>query len=211
MTLLELGGPALWAILFVGLCAAALFLERLFHLHRATLRGDGFVEGILRVLGQGNTFEAATLCEEAPGPVAHLVKTAVLHAGDDLAVLRQALEEAGLQEIPRLQRGLPLLSVFAQILPLLGLLGTVAGLMRLLYRLQSAAEPPVFAPEFTGGLWEALITTAAGLGVAIPVYVAVHYLHGRVEALILDMEQVAAEILGFMARRPLPPAERPRP
>ena len=67
MVLLEYGGVAMWPILVVVLISMAIFLERVFHLHRATLRGDGFVEGILRVLGQGNTFEAATLCEEAPG------------------------------------------------------------------------------------------------------------------------------------------------
>lgn len=210
LVLLEQGGPVLWVIAAIFAAAAVIAVDRFYHLQRATLRGEDFLPGILRVLGQGNTFEAATLCEEAPGPVAHLAKTAVLHAGDDLPALRQAIEEAGLQEVPRLERGLPLLGVFAHVLPLLGLLGTVTGLITLLADFE-AAEPLVFSSDLVRGMREALVTTGAGLGGAILVHVAVHYLYSRVERLILDMERATGEILGFMARRSLLPTESPAP
>ena len=94
------GGPVVWLLLAGGFFALLVFLERLFNLHRAQIAADDFLKGIYNILNRGNVVEAATLCEEAPGPVARLALAAVLHHDDSPEDLARAIEDAGLEEIP---------------------------------------------------------------------------------------------------------------
>ncbi len=177
----------------------AVFLERLFHLHRAQIHARDFLEGIFTVLRSGNLAEAVSLCDEAPGPVARIVRAALLHYDDDPADLRRAIEEAGLAEIPRLEHRVPLVRTVAHAAPAMGLLGTVLGMARLLLVLQQQG-PLVHAGDLAGGLRQALVTTAAGLAVAIAARVGYDLLVARVEAILLDMERASGEIAGYLAR-----------
>ncbi|MDK2857053.1 MAG: biopolymer transport protein ExbB [Verrucomicrobiota bacterium] len=191
------GGTVLWLILAGGFISLTIFLERFFHLHRAQIKIDDFLNGITTNLSHGNDLEAISICNQTPGPAAHLVRTALLHRDDSKGELVKAVQQAGIREIPRLERHMNLLIILAQILPMLGLLGTVLGLLTMLAALQ-AGSPLAEIGDLAGGLWTALITTALGLITGIPAYAGYHFLVSRVESIALDMEQTAEEIIYFL-------------
>ena len=195
--LIQKGGPMMWLILAVSIVAVVLFLKKLFDLHRAQIKWVDFLKGIYNILGRRNVVEAVSICEETPGPVASIVRAAVLHHDEDKESIQRAIEEAGLAEIPRLERNLTMLATLAQITPMMGLLGTVLGMMQVLLAVQEKS-PLVHSGDLMGGLWQALISTAASLAVAIPIYAGYNLLVGRVESIVLDMERASVEILAFL-------------
>lgn len=197
LNLMGNGGPVIWLLLACGLFAALVFVERLFNLHRAQIAADDFLKGVYNILNRDNPVEAATICEEAPGPVARLALAAVLHHDDALENIGRAIEDAGLEEIPRMERGLGWLATVARITPLIGLLGTVLGMMDVLQAAHRAA-PLVSMADLTGGLWAALSSTALSLVVAILVYAGYNLLVSRVESILLDMERSASALMNFM-------------
>ncbi|MBA3850165.1 MAG: MotA/TolQ/ExbB proton channel family protein [Opitutus sp.] len=193
------GGPVMWLLLAVGLVALVIFIERALFLHRGQIRSTEFLNGIKNLLQKDRLMEALTLCEETPGPVAAVVKAGLRHARDDEPGLRFAVQEAALTEIPVLERRIGALAAIAQIAPLLGLLGTLLGMIRTFWLFNHGgnyATPAVLS----GGMWEALLTAAAGLAIAIPAHLARHFLHGRVRALVHDMEWVGNELLRYLLR-----------
>ena len=197
LNLMGNGGPVTWLLLICGLFAALVFFERLFNLHRAQIAADDFLKGVYNILNRDNPVEAAAICEEAPGPVARLALAAVLHHDDTLENIGRAIEDAGLEEIPRMERGLGWLATLARITPLIGLLGTVLGMMDLLLAAQRAA-PLVQSADLTGGLWRALSATALSLVIAILAYAGYNLLVSRVESILLDMERSASALVNFM-------------
>jgi biopolymer transport protein ExbB len=199
-TLIQKGGPMMWLILVGSIVAAVVFLKKLFDLHRAQINWSDFLKGIYNILARRNVIEAISICEETPGPVASVVRAAILHHDEDKESIRQAIEEAGLEEIPRLERHLNMLATLAQIMPMMGLLGTVLGLIQVLLAFQEKS-PLVHSGDLMGGMWQAMITTAASLAVAIPIYAGYNLLVGRVESIVLDMERASVEILAFLSGR----------
>lgn len=191
------GGPVMWLISAGAFIALVIFLERFFHLHRAQIKIDDFLNGIITNLTRGNDLEAVSICDQTPGPAAHLVRTALLHRTDPKDDMIKSVQQAGIREIPRLERHMNLLITLAQVLPMLGLLGTVLGLLQMLAALQ-AGSPLAEIGDLSGGLWKALLTTAAGLISGIPAYAGYHFLVSRVESIALDMEQTAGEIIYFL-------------
>lgn len=191
------GGPLMIVLGVCSVVAVWIFLERLFHYHRAQIRVDEFMQGIRNVLKRQNIVEAIAICDETPGPVAHTLKAAILKHDGTRDEIRAAIEDAGLAEVPRLEKNLPVLATIAHVAPLLGLFGTVLGMIKAFIVVQQKA--PIVQPgDLAGAIWEALITTAGGLAVAIPTYVAFNYLVSRVEGLVLDMEKASAEIVNFL-------------
>ncbi len=191
------GGPALWVIMAAGLAAFVVFLERALHLHRARIKSEDFLKGIMNILSRGNVTEALTICEETPGPVAYIVKTAILHRQDEKDGIRTAVDDASLAEISRMERRLVVVATVAQIAPLLGLLGTVLGIVEAVLIMQAQA-PLIHSPDILGGIFRALISTAAGLTVAIPCYAAFNLLIVKIDRIVLDMERSASEIVAFI-------------
>src|SRR6476620_12351832 len=127
--LLKAGGPVLWLIILTSAVALVVFIERFFHCHRAQINSSEFLNGVRNVLRRDNVVEAISICDATPGPVARLVKIAILNRENGRDGVREALEEAGLLEVPRLEDKLNLLATIAQIAPIMGLLGTVLGFM----------------------------------------------------------------------------------
>ena len=193
------GGPVMWLLVLLGLVAAVIFIERALFLHRAQIRSTEFLNGIKNLLQKDRLMEALTLCEESPGPVAKLVKSGLRHAGDDELAMRFAVQEAALAELPVLERRISALAAIGQIAPLFGLLGTLLGMIKTFWLFNQGgnyATPAVLA----GGRWEALLTSAAGLVVAIPAHLGRHFLAGRVRALVQDMEWAGNELMRFLLR-----------
>lgn len=191
----------IWVIVAASAVAVAVFLERLLQYHREQINSTAFLNGVRNVLRRDNVVEALAICDATPGPVARLVKVAILNRERGREAVREALEDAGSWEVPRLEQKLNLLATIAQIAPLLGLLGTVMGLMDV-FRVVENAGLSASVNDLSGGIWKALISTAAGLAVAIPSYAGYNYLVGRVNTIVLDMEQVSSEILNIVTSAP---------
>jgi biopolymer transport protein ExbB len=193
------GGPVMWLLVVLGLAALIVFVERVLFLHRSQIRSTEFLNGIKNLLQKDRLMEALTLCEETPGPVAKLVKAGLRHAGADEAAMRFAVQEAALAELPVLERRVSALAAIAQIAPLFGLLGTLLGMIKTFWLFNQGgnyATPAVLA----GGMWEALLTAAVGLAVAIPAHLGRHFLSGRVRVLVQDMEWVANELMRYLGQ-----------
>jgi biopolymer transport protein ExbB len=120
-TLLANGGPVIWLILIAAAAAAVVFVERALFCHRSQINSAEFLNGVRTVLKRGNVVEAIAICDATAGPVARLVKAAILHREQGRDRVREAVEEAGLTEVPQLEERLNLLATIAQISPLLGL------------------------------------------------------------------------------------------
>ena len=196
----------LWVILGASALALAVFCERLLQYHREQINSTEFLNGVRNVLRRDNVVEALAICDATPGPVARLVKVAILNRERGREAVREALEDAGGWEVPRLEQKLNVLATVAQIAPLMGLLGTVLGFMKVFKTVQDAGLN-AHVGQLSLGIWQALICTAAGLAVAIPSYAGYNYLVGRVNNIVLDMEQVSSEILTTVTS-PMEPVSR---
>jgi biopolymer transport protein ExbB len=192
--LLASGGPMLWVIILAGAAGIVVFIERALHCHRAQINSTEFLNGVRTVLKRENIVEAISICDATPGPVSRLVKTAILNRDHGRDRVREALEEAGLAEVPRLEERLDLLATLAQLAPLLGLLGTVLGFIKAFTKLQ-AAGLYAHGGLMNEGVGQALVCCAAGLAVAIPLHAGYNYLVSRVNHIVLDMERAANEIV----------------
>src|SRR5436305_12087646 len=164
--LLKAGGPVLWLIILTSAVAVVVFIERFLHYHRAQINSTQFLNGVRTVLKRNNVVEAISICDATPGPVARLVKTAILNQDHGRERMREALEEAGLGEVPRLEEKLNLLATIAQIAPLLGLLGTVLGFIDTFGLMQSNGLHAQMR-DLSEGVWRALVSAAMGLAVSI--------------------------------------------
>ncbi len=196
-TLLEEGGLLMWPMLLLSIFGFIIFIERFLFLHRGQIRSDTFLAGIRTLLGKGRLVEALTVCEETPGPVASIVKAALLAHDRGEERMRAAIQAAAMVEIPSLERRVGTLAAVARVAPLIGLLGTVVGMVEAFY---SISEEGAYAHMGTlsSGFASALITTAAGIAVAIMAHLAFHFLSGRVRALVHDMEYAGHDIMQFM-------------
>jgi len=196
-TLLANGGPVIWPILLAGAIAIVVFIERVLYCHRSQINSIEFLNGVRTVLKRENVVEAISICDATPSPVARLVKTALLNRDHGRDRVREAVEEAGLAEVPLLEEKLNLLATIAQITPLLGLLGTIMGFMEIFSQMQEAGLYANFG-QLSHGVWRALICAAAGVAVAIPVHAGYNYLVSRINKIVLDMERAAGEIVNIV-------------
>jgi biopolymer transport protein ExbB len=200
--LLANGGPIMYLIILVSAVAAVVFVERFLHCHRAQINSTEFLNGVRTVLKRNNVVEALSICDATPGPVARLVRTAILNREHGRERVREALEEAGLAEVPRLEEKLNLLATIAQLAPLLGLLGTILGFIQTFHRMSQAGLHAQVG-DLSNGIWQALVCAAAGLAVSIPAHAGYNYLVSRVNSIVLDMERAATEIVNIVVTDPV--------
>lgn len=194
--LMKKGGPVMWIIFVCGAMALFIFLLKVFQFHREEVGVRELLRGLFNALKRNGLVEALTLCDTTPGPVARLLGAGILahQRGDEN--IRGAMDEAALEEIAKLERHIRLLGTLTYIMPLLGLLGTVLGMLGVFESLSgSFSSEAVSFP-----VWQALLTTAAGLSFTIPCHVGYNYLIGRVESMVLDMEKAAVELTSFFER-----------
>ncbi len=197
------GGPLMFLILLCSVIALAVVLERLWHLRRAKINTEEFMEDIAETLRRNKIMEAIDKCNAMPGPIAHILKAGILKHDRPRIEIKEAIEDAGLHEVPRLEKNLGALATIAHISPLLGLLGTVTGMVRAFQVIEQKAIVlmPINPGDLAGGIWEALITTVAGLSVAIPTYVAYNFLVSKVDGFVLEMEKSATDIINILGTK----------
>lgn len=197
-----MGGPVVWLILACGLLAFGVFVERALSLHRARINYSDFLHGIFNCMRQvkpqdAHVLEALTLCDETPGPVAYLAKMAISCRDASAYDLDRTLQDTAAAEISRMERRLAVIALIAQIAPLLGLFGTVLGILDGVVVFH-AQGPLIQSANLLDGLLLSLASTVAGLGVAIPCYAAFNILVIKVDRIVLDMERTRYEIVAFL-------------
>ncbi len=197
LSLFAKGGPMMFVLLALGALGAMLFVERTLYLHRGQIRAKAFVDGLKNILAKRRLVEALTVCEETPGPVAAVAKAALLHASDPADAMRFHVQEAAIVELPALERRLGSIAAIAQVAPLVGLLGTLLGMITTFTAFEKGGNYAM-AGALSAGMWQALLSTAASLMLAIPAHLAHHFLSGRVRAIVRDMEWSANEVMKYL-------------
>ncbi|CAN5690479.1 hypothetical protein BH09VER1_BH09VER1_04010 [soil metagenome] len=194
LDLIQKGGPLMWVIVVCSIAAVGAFFERLLYLHKASIPTSDLLRGLSNLLHKENYAEAIQECAGTPGPVARVAHAVILRHDAPRAELRDIAQEAGQLEVPKLERNLPFLATIAYTAPLLGLLGTLLGLLEAFQQIR-AERGYATAIDIAGGVYESLLTAAASLAVAIPAFIAYSYLSARVNRLVHDMERVGIEVL----------------
>ena len=200
------GGPVMYPLGMLSVVALAIILERLWVLRSVNYLQPGTVNALAGLLG-GRDFKAATdYCRRHPGPFTELVSTLVENRNAPYDELKEILEDTGRRQLLGLQRGLPALATIVGGAPLLGLLGTVLGMIAIFKAVASGGTG--ITEQLATGISQALITTATGLIIAIPALFIHSYLEARAVAILADIE---AQLMDFLhlVRRPEPVAEEP--
>lgn len=195
--MLAQGGILMWPIGICSIVALAITVERLLSLRRATIDTREFMDHMRTVLRKNRIREAIETCDETTGPIARIMKAGILRRNSSKEDIREAIEDAGHLEIPRLERYLSALATCANIAPLLGLLGTVAGMIKAFAQIQTKGGQ-VNPGDLAEGISNALVTTAAGLSVAIPTLIVYNYIVARVDNMILEMEVSSSELVELL-------------
>ena len=199
--LFQQGGALMWAILAASVVGVGVFLERMWSLQRSRVHPRAFVERIRALVAKGKTSEALLLCEENGSSIAIVIAGALraYENANERRDIKEAVEEVGAREVAHMDRNVEIVGVIATITPLLGLLGTVVGMIQVFREFVTAYASGAVGPDsFAQGIWQALITTAYGLTVAIPTLLLYRYLQGRNNALVLEMEEDAMGIVNLL-------------
>lgn len=191
------GGPVMWPLLVLSLLGVAVIVWRWLALRAATANVAPFMAALRDRLLAADIMGAIEVCDAHPSPVARIVKAGLLKVGRPKEDLELSLQDASAHELSNLERGLPILATVAMIAPLLGFLGTVTGMIN---SFEALARVGLNNPAaVASGISEALITTAAGLIIAIPVQMAYNYLISRINTLVRNMEAAANLVLQALA------------
>lgn len=186
-----------WLLLLCSVFSIGIFLERYLHFHRSRINVSDLLHGIGNLVRRKNYAEALHECAGTPGPVARVVHSAILRHNAPRAELKDIVQEAGQLEVPQLERNLAVLRNMAYIAPLIGLLGTVLGLLKTFVQISQNSGFTTTA-EISAGLYESLITSAVGIVVAIPAFTFYSYLASFARTLMHDMERGGIEIVNII-------------
>jgi len=195
------GGPLMIPIGLCSVLALTIFLERIWAVQRNRVLPPHFLSVLEPYIRERKWGDARRLADGSDSSIAHVLRGGLRRVGESRASVREGLEEAGRRAAERLSRYVGGLGAIASVSPLLGLLGTVTGMIEVFQRVDDTirATGDVQPGELASGIWEALMTTAAGLAVAIPTYIAAKYLEGRIDRYVAEMEERADVFADYMA------------
>ena len=197
--LISKGGVIMWPILICSILALSIAIERFYSLRRVSIDTREFMDVIRTALRQNRIQEAIQICDETHAPIARIVKAGILKYDRSREDIREAIEDAGHLEIPRLEHYMSALATCANVAPLLGLLGTVQGMIKCFAAIENK-QGQVNPSDLAEGIANALITTFAGLMVAIPTLVVHNYLVSRVDTMVLEMEIGSSELVDVLTK-----------
>ncbi len=201
--LFERGGILMYPIAACAILALGILIERWVALQRNRVAPRTLMASVLRLVRERKYGETESTVAAHDSSVAALIQVGIKHRGRRREVLRDAFEEAGRQELAYLERHVGALGTIANVAPLLGLLGTVAGMIQAFQQVvvQVAQESSVDPGHLASGIWAALITTAAGLTVAIPAFLAFRFLQSRIDRYAVEMEDFSLQLVDLLERR----------
>jgi len=195
--LISKGGPLVWLLMACMGMSLAIFLERLAYYHRAGMNIGEFLSGLASLIRRRNYAEALQEALATRVPAGRVIHAALLRHHAPREQLKEIVQEAGQLEVPRLERYLGILNAIAHVAPLIGLLGTVIGLLNSFTNLSSAQGVSTPA-EVAAGLYQSLVTAALGLVVAIPAYLCYAFLSARARSIMHDLERAGVEIVNLI-------------
>ena len=197
------GGPMMLPILLCSVIAAAIVIERFIYLRSIKMNTRKFIGEISYALKRNRADEAIAMCDQSPGPLPRVLKAGILKYDRSRQEMKEAIEDAALHEIPRLEKNVGILATIAQISPLLGFLGTVIGMVEVFQGIQakSGVVSAVTAADISSGVWQALISTVAGLVVAIPVITAYNYFVYKFNYIVREIEISATDLVGILSEK----------
>jgi biopolymer transport protein ExbB len=199
--MMQRGGPLMLVLLACSVVALGVFIERMFYYKRSRMNVSEFLAGVLALVRRQSYAEAITRCEEGHGPIVSVVRTAIYKRHLPPAELREVVREIAQLEIPHLEANISLLGTLGYTAPLLGLFGTVTGMIAAFEQINRTSGTASVG-ELSQGIYTALITTAAGLAVAIPCYLAHNFLVAQVHSLVADMERAGIETIHTLTDLP---------
>ncbi len=200
--LILMGGPVMVPILICSIFALTIVIKRFNYFWSLDTDLRSLKDVVLGFVRQDKIKEAVMACDASTSWAAPILKSGLVKFGGSREEIVDAMQDAAQFEVPKLEKGLPMLSTIASITPLLGLLGTVLGLCGAFHTIQvrAVAMNPVTPGDIAGGIWQALITTVVSLVVAIPAFIAYNYFVNRVHLVIRDMEKVSSRVSDLMTR-----------
>ena len=184
----------MWPMFLMSLAALAVFIERVLFLHRNQIRSREFLAGIENTLKKGRLVEALTVCQDTPGPAAAMVKAGLMSFRKSDEEIRESVREAAVVELGPIKRRIGALYAIAHAAPIFGLLGTLIGLIDAFSQYE---EQGVYlnAGFLSGSMWQALISTATGLALSAVCILGHHFLVGRIQSIVQEMEWLGSELL----------------
>jgi biopolymer transport protein ExbB len=191
-------------LIIIGVCSLlsfTIFIERLLHLRRSEIDTNTFIINLRKLINQGDIIEAITHCEKTPGTISNIVKAGLLKHNRTQEQIENAMEMSGLIEVAHLEKNAKILSIIAHIAPLIGLLGTVLGFIQAFSEMRMSGLVDISATRIGEAMEYALVTTAAGLVVAIPSVIAYNYIVSRIEGFILEIQTTSSEIVDLLVHR----------
>ncbi|MCK5014132.1 MAG: MotA/TolQ/ExbB proton channel family protein [Candidatus Omnitrophica bacterium] len=201
-SLIKSGGPIMAPIILCSVFALGIVIEKLLYFALIKTNVPRLKKQVFDYIKNNRIKESIELCNANHSPVAKILKAGILKFGASREEIKESMEDVSLFEIPKLENRLSALATIAHISPLLGLLGTVAGMIASFHTIQvrAASLNPVTPGDLAGGIGEALLTTVAGLMVAIPTFVAYNYFVHRTNHFVLEMERGATELVNFICQ-----------
>ncbi len=195
--LISKGGPLMWLIIGCSFIGMGIFAERFFHFHRCAINVGDLLHGLSNLIRKKNFAEALHESAGTPGPVARVIHAAILRHDAPRNELKDIVQEAGQLEVPRLERYLPALLTISYVAPLIGLLGTVVGMTNTFMAVSSSSGYAT-PTDISRGVYESLVTSAAGLAVAIVIYTLYSFLAATARSLMHEMERGGIEIVNII-------------
>lgn len=197
----EKGGVMMIPIGICSFVAMAVFIERLVSLRRENVIPKAFLVGLKKILKKDPTNKTAAIkyCKKNKSPVANVFASGIKSLDVSIESMQQHIDDAGSREVVKLRRFVRVLSVIASVAPLLGLLGTIFGMIRAFQTVAVMGEALGKTELLAEGIYEAMITTAAGLCVAIPVLIAYHLISSKIDRLVADIDQMTVDFLEELA------------
>ena len=193
------GGPIMVPIFLGSIIALAIFLEKLWSLRRGEILPKNLKDTLPELVKKSDFDTALKLCEKNQSPLARLYLMLIRYRNLSRNELIYTIEEEGKQLIANMEKYIEAIGTIASISPLLGLLGTVTGMIQVFREIVAlASEGTVDPTRLANGIWEALLTTAAGLSVAIPAYIGYKYLLAKVNNYSLELEKEAQKIIDIL-------------
>jgi biopolymer transport protein ExbB len=199
--LMQRGGPLMFVLFICSVVALGVVFERMIYYKRCRMNVNEFLAGVLALVRRQSYLEAIARCEEGHGPIVSVVRTAIYKRHLPAAELREVVREIAQLEIPQLEANISLLGTIGYIAPLLGLLGTVTGMIEAFVQINRTSGTASVA-DLSQGIYTALITTAAGLVVAIPCYLSHNFLVAQVHGIVADMERAGIETIHTLTDLP---------
>ena len=198
------GGIVMLFIFLCSIAAIVLVAERCIALRADRKQTDQLKTPLLEALSNQHFERAFSLIDAHPCALASIAATALKHRGHTRESIQEAMTDEARQQDARLNRFIPLIGSISSISPLLGLLGTVTGMIQVFSRLADEYDAGAMANPgmLAGGIWEALLTTAAGLCVAIPVFLCHRMLSSKLDGMMLNIEALSAQLLDIIAPAP---------